>query len=912
MAKKRKKAKQLPAPVDDPKANELAKPAKRGPGQPSKLTPKMLQRVDKALRRGLYRKDAAKWAGISRTTFCSWLSLGKAQKRGKFREFLDMVLDAEQETKNLMLGSVLKAAAKDWKAAAWWLERKFPLDWGKADSHVAARRDLGDEAAAVDESALAEFRSQYIDPKNVFVPHELQRAAINCTSRYMAIVAGVGGGKTRSGAINCWNRITSDDNPQGFYLLVAPDTVNGEVMCEHFVSVAPRGWVLNPKGRGPSYARTWDLRNGARAQFRSADKPEKIVARRANGIWVDEFTLLRPNAWRVSLRGRLSGTGAGSLGWAIFTGTPRGRNWAYEDIWRRTLADDELRDDAYRGYTWPSYLNPAVDPVDVEEARRNLPASYFDREWKASWEAFHGQIYSDWSEDRYVVKGLGQRPLVSGTVAYMSVDWGFAKPGALLVCRRLPDGMWHAVEEVHEAGRLEPWWTREIAHRWGRHRVETIWCDPEDPQRIGGLADEGMPARAADNQVSRGIRHLAGLICQGRFLIDSSCTVLRQHLAEYHWRVDQDGKSTEEPDKVNDHICLGAGALVETERGPVAIEDVRAGDRVWTRSGLKAVLSAGCTGFRDTRRLRFSDGSSLVATADHPILTGRGWIRVDALRYDDKIAAWPNQKRSSSTGSRSGVTPTRNAELTASTIDRMPVTSARESAPSTSRFGRQPTDRCRVVTTSTTGIGTRSTTRSRTSSASPRQSTTPGIHGATSAGRARWSTSQPSGHLLPSGTAHPREGSGTGITEETLWRDAPQRRSPATTAVRGSSRPTPRPDSTPTLARQQPATHRESTTKIDCAPEQNAESPSGSIATRGSSIALGAVRLLSIGPAGKQPVFNLEVEGAHEFVANGILVHNCDCARYITFSTETDRGLGVQVTRGGHAVVALDQRSGVR
>jgi hypothetical protein len=33
---------------------------------------------------------------------------------------------------------------------------------------------------------------------------------------------------------------------------------------------------------------------------------------------------------------------------------------------------------------------------------------------------------------------------------------------------------------------------------------------------------------------------------------------------------------------------------------------------------------------------------------------------------------------------------------------------------------------------------------------------------------------------------------------------------------------------------------------------------------------------------GTSPVFNLTVDGAHEFFANGILVHNCDAKRYVT------------------------------
>ena len=41
--------------------------------------------------------------------------------------------------------------------------------------------------------------------------------------------------------------------------------------------------------------------------------------------------------------------------------------------------------------------------------------------------------------------------------------------------------------------------------------------------------------------------------------------------------------------------------------------------------------------------------------------------------------------------------------------------------------------------------------------------------------------------------------------------------------------------------------------------------------------------------AGKNgvPVYNLSVEDTPEFFANGVLVHNCDCARYALFSFTT-------------------------
>ena len=49
----------------------------------------------------------------------------------------------------------------------------------------------------------------------------------------------------------------------------------------------------------------------------------------------------------------------------------------------------------------------------------------------------------------------------------------------------------------------------------------------------------------------------------------------------------------------------------------------------------------------------------------------------------------------------------------------------------------------------------------------------------------------------------------------------------------------------------------------------------------------------------KQPVYNLTIEDAHEFFANGILVHNCDALVYLILGTVAE---GMDLTR----VVWLD------
>ena len=95
-------------------------------GRPTKFTAEVRKKVLWALRLGNYRKTAAEYAGISERTLCVWVARGEQGEAGEYREFLDQVLEAEQTAEVRALGVIHQAATKDWKAAAWFLERKFP------------------------------------------------------------------------------------------------------------------------------------------------------------------------------------------------------------------------------------------------------------------------------------------------------------------------------------------------------------------------------------------------------------------------------------------------------------------------------------------------------------------------------------------------------------------------------------------------------------------------------------------------------------------------------------------------------------------------------------------------------------------------------------------------------------------
>lgn len=403
-------------------------------------------------------------------------------------------------------------------------------------------------------SPLDTWRQTYVQPPGSFSPHRLQREAINSPTRFTAIVAGVQSGKTTAGAIKFNDRIVTEipkleeKGEQGLWWLVAPNSVIGRVMQQAFELHANQLGLIE-KTKGSESNRVWVLRGGHRVEFRSAQSSDSLVAAPVNGVWLDEFTLVDHKTWTVSLRQRLART----QGWAIFTGTPRGRNWAFEEIWRRGQRDDDRYDPDYSCFTWHSSENPAITTDEVEAAQRQLPEAYFRREWQASWEAFHGQIYEHWVRDLHFRQNVGRLASPPGTRYVMGVDWGLANAGAAVVLRWLPTGEWHVVEEVHVANKLPDWWHDKIAELWRRWKVDKIYCDPEDPGRILTLARDGLPAVKANNALHEGIRTVAALLKQNRLLVDQDCPVTANQLGDYHWKQDSQGNRQEVPAKGNDH-----------------------------------------------------------------------------------------------------------------------------------------------------------------------------------------------------------------------------------------------------------------------------------------------------------------------------------------------------------------------
>jgi transposase len=108
-------------------------------GRPSKFTPEIKDNICEYISQGNYLDTSCRLAGIDYSTFRGWMVKGEQEGKGEYFEFLRQVRLAEAQAEAERVRLILQAGKlDDWKANAWYLERKYPDRWGKKE-HLDAK-----------------------------------------------------------------------------------------------------------------------------------------------------------------------------------------------------------------------------------------------------------------------------------------------------------------------------------------------------------------------------------------------------------------------------------------------------------------------------------------------------------------------------------------------------------------------------------------------------------------------------------------------------------------------------------------------------------------------------------------------------------------------------------------------------
>lgn len=140
-----------------------------------------------------------------------------------------------------------------------------------------------------------------------------------------------------------------------------------------------------------------DYAEGRQVRLYGADNPDALRGIYLDGIVLDEYADMDPRVWSEIIRPAL----ADRRGWAVFIGTPRGRN-AFFEMWRRAQTEEG----------WFSLMLKAsetglIPASELALARRDLTEEQYAQEFECSFEAaivgaYYGRLMAQAERDRRI------------------------------------------------------------------------------------------------------------------------------------------------------------------------------------------------------------------------------------------------------------------------------------------------------------------------------------------------------------------------------------------------------------------------------------------------------------------------------------------------------------------------------
>lgn len=731
------------------------------------------------------------------------------------------------------------------------------------------------------------------------------------------MAAGTQGGKTLEEPPWLWREIR--DNGRGDYLAV---TSSYRIFRNKFLpsflqyferTGRARFWagdgvieIADPSGQFMATHSTDEM--WARVLLGSAQSPgtlESATAKAAvcDEIGMDEFSLRAYQAIQRRLhvhQGRiLMGTTLYNSGWFVQQIVKPAQHGGIVEVIEERGGEIEVTRNERLGIDliqFDSVVNPAFSQEEYDRARATMAADEFAMFYRGRVGRPRTLIYDCFDEAVHKVPAFQPR---QDWVRLVGIDPLGAYVAAIFLAWDPDREQIHAYDEYYEPFGLT---TREhgrnVLERLGPVRCAAIVCgQPAERQARADFQSAGLPVIAppfADVWV--GIGRVYGLLKGFRLVVHSNCEHLLDEIGRYQRKRDANGEPTDQIEHKEDyHMCLAPGTLVATRRGHVPIEEVTTEDWALTRKGWRRVLAAGCTGIgQQAYEATLSDGRTLTGTADHPLILADGRrIPLHVLRYDDIIISEESckQRRLQSTASASSGILTRIGAMIASITKGM--CQARASATCIAISGAESMGQSRTGIMSIIWTVIRSITPWRILSACLEGGICPSTanNGMRSTQRSRLPIGPRLSRPRRLGIALQRARRGIARTASCLGRCAiPWAMSVSSVAHTSLLSSEARSGSAPMPASQHGDAPRGLTTRSVFARPVARHSGSTSTGKRGCApVHVVAVRHLEA----SSRVYNLTVDGEHEFFANGILVANCDSLRYAcSWLTEPSQGPG--------------------
>jgi len=203
--------------------------------------------------------------------------------------------------------------------------------------------------------------------------------------------------------------------------------------------------------------------NGAQVRLFGADNPDALRGLYFDGVVLDEYGLMPPRIYTEVLRPALSDR----QGWALFLGTPAGKNQFYDVV-------QQARDEGDWFFAEYRASETGIIPAgELAAARRDMSADEYAQEYECSFEAaIKGSIFGKELEAARVGKRITRIPIEPALPVDTDWDLGVVDAMAIWFSQSLRSGEVRLVDYYEASGEGLPHFVRILKERgytYGEH-----------------------------------------------------------------------------------------------------------------------------------------------------------------------------------------------------------------------------------------------------------------------------------------------------------------------------------------------------------------------------------------------------------------------------------------------------------
>jgi len=372
--------------------------------------------------------------------------------------------------------------------------------------------------------------------KKRVILHEGQTAVFQSDARFVALIAGTGGGKTYIGPY--WLARKINKNPQGVFGVGAPTFKMLERVTARELITAFRGTTLEGEYK-PSRGE-YQLPTGGIIYLCSTGDPDHIEGGQYDAWWLDEAGQMSSWTWTV-IQARLGFR----EGRCLFTTTPYNLGWLYRDVYLKAKAGDAN----YFVSQFESTMNPKYPKREFDRAGQALDERTFQMRYGGQFRQMAGLVWPDlnsWvcqsDEVDAVIAKATDNPTKFRRIG--GIDWGYNNPFVALTGLLDDDDDMRVVSERCAAEKLLKEHVKYL------DKKANYYADPSGKQQIEEMVALGIATEGASNSVAMGLERVTARGKTGKLKISPSCSNLRNESETYHYKED-----TDSPVKADDHSC---------------------------------------------------------------------------------------------------------------------------------------------------------------------------------------------------------------------------------------------------------------------------------------------------------------------------------------------------------------------